>query len=342
MGFWDRRLIHGAAIETEVMPKVSVCIPTYNTARYLPEAIESVLAQDFSDFELVICDNASTDQTPAICHRYTDPRVRYVRFDELVNQAGNFNRCLQEVKGEFFTLLHSDDFFLPGFLTDRVRRLNQHPETGFVFGAVKVVDSDGVVTDTTGKWPDDRSFGVGELVEPLMFGCIVSPPSVMVRKSCAASVDVFRTDLTWGHDWEWTIRLAEAGAALYVSEPLAAYRVHDSSGTAEVLNAAKNGDQERRILKEALARMPSNRARRLRRSAFKALALRHMYFAESALLEGRRGVTRNNLWYAALADPSMALRPTYWALLIGSFGTLNLYSRYRALRNGAHAPGTQL
>jgi glycosyltransferase involved in cell wall biosynthesis len=323
------------------MPKVSVCIPTHNTARYLPKAIESVLEQEFGDYELVICDNASTDETPELCGHYEDSRIRYVRFNDLTNQAGNFNRCLDQVRGEFFTLLHADDFFLPGFLADRVRRLSQQPETGFVFGAVKVVDSDGLVTDTKSQWPEDCAFAVGELVESLMFGCIVSPPSVMVRKSCANRAGVFRTDLTWGHDWEWMIRLAQAGAACYVSEPLAAYRVHDASGTAEVLNAAENGDQERRILKDTFARMPSGGARGLRRAAFKALARRHMYFAESALLEERREVTRNNLWYAGLADPAMTLRPTYWALLLGSFGAVSLYYRYRALRNGV-ASGSQL
>jgi glycosyltransferase involved in cell wall biosynthesis len=80
-------------------PKVSVCIPTYNTARYLPEAIESVLCQEFDDNELVICDNASTDDTSEICGRYRKERVRYVRFDEFVGQAANWNRCLQLATG---------------------------------------------------------------------------------------------------------------------------------------------------------------------------------------------------------------------------------------------------
>jgi len=95
-------------------------------------------------------------------------------------------------------------------------------------------------------------------------------------------------------------------------------------------------------LKDTFARMSSSQSRGLRRPAFKALARRHMYFAESALLEDRREVTRNNLWYAVLADPSMALRPSYWALMLGSFGAVHLYSRYRALRNGAQTSGSQL
>lgn len=321
------------------MPKVSICIPTYNTAKYLGQAIESVLEQDYQDYELVICDNASTDKTPELVRRYDDSRIRYVRFEELTNQAGNFNRCLKEAQSEFVTLLHSDDFFLPGFLTDRVNRLDRQPEVGFIFGAVRIVDANGAVGPVNRRWTEDGYFEKGRLLASLLEGCIVSPPSLMVRKACADRAGLFRTDLTWGHDWEWTIRLAEQGAAIYTSEPQAAYRVHDSSGTAEILHAAKNGHQERRILLETFHRLSSRDQsfHKLRRPAFQALSRRHMYFAEQSLLAERRNVTRNNLWYAALADTSMIVRPTYWALLFGSIAPINLYNQYRTLRNSAAA-----
>src|SRR5690349_8090787 len=164
------------------MPKVSVCIPTYNTARYLPEAIESVLRQDFGDYELIVCDNASTDATPEICRSYGDTRLQYKRFDELVNQAGNFNRCLEAARGEFITLLHADDFFLPGFLTDRVRRLEEKPGLDFVFGAVKIVDAAGAERSVNRRWETDRTFAPKALLEDLLFACLVSPPSLMVRR----------------------------------------------------------------------------------------------------------------------------------------------------------------
>ena len=317
------------------MPKVSICIPTYNTARYLPQAIESVLAQGFADFELVICDNASTDGTPELCQRYRDGRVRYLRFDELTNQAGNFNRCLSEARGDLVTLLHSDDYFLPGFLDDRVSRFERDPKLGLVFGAVEVVDAGGAHVSTSARWPQDRSFGAGELVEELVMACLVSPPSLMVKRGLIEKTGRFRSDLTWGHDWEWTIRLAERGAAEYASRALAAYRVHDASGTAEILNAAKNGNQERRILQETFARLLSNTSLQgRRRAAYRALSRRQMYFAEQSLLADRKPVARNNLWFAVRADPTMILKPTFWALLIATVGPTKVYQRYIALRKG--------
>ncbi|HET8677404.1 MAG TPA: glycosyltransferase [Blastocatellia bacterium] len=321
-------------MKDQVMPKVSICVPTYNSARYLPQAIESVLKQEFSDYELVILDNASTDNTTALCSGYTDARVRYLRFEELTNQAGNFNRCLKEARGEYLMLLHADDFLLSGFLADRVSRLENDPDTGFVFGAVKIVDAEDEITSTKSQWNEDRLFQPGELLDHLLLGCIVSPPSMLVRKSVADEAGPFRTDLTWGHDWDWAIRLAEKSAVRYGSKPLAAYRVHDDSGTAEVLSAAKNGRQERVILKETLARLSDKkRSRELRRKAFRALSLRHMYFAEQSLFAGRKRALSHNLWYAMRADVRMLARPTFWALTLSLVGPVKWYSRYRVIRN---------
>jgi glycosyltransferase involved in cell wall biosynthesis len=320
------------------MPKISVCIPTYNSARYLGQAINSVLQQEYNDYELVVCDNASTDGSAEICGGFNDARLRYLRFEDRTNQAGNFNRCLSEARGEYLTLLHADDFILPDFLADRVQKLEDRPTAGFVFGAVHIVDQTSVVTRTSSPWPEDREFGKGELLDSLLLGCIVSPPSLMVRRSSSERLGPFRTDLTWGHDWEWTIRLAEQCCSCYTSRALAAYRVHGESGTAEQIGAAQNGYQERLILRQVLARLAASdgRFRKLRRPAFRALSRRHMFFAESTLLSGQNGsVVRNNLTYAALADLRMLIRPTFWALLLGSMGPMKCYERYRAFRSGA-------
>jgi glycosyltransferase involved in cell wall biosynthesis len=316
------------------LPIVSVCIPAYNMARYLPFAIESVLNQKFQDYELVICDDASTDSTPEICRSYDDSRIRYVRTAGKSGQGRAFNRCLDEARGEFVTILHHDDYFLPGFLEDRVARLQGSPQFDFVFGSVQVIDADSVLQSTTGRWPDDKVFEPGELLEPMLHGCILCPPSLMIRRSCLEKVGRFRTDLTWGPDWEWNLRLAEHCAGAFTATPYAAYRVHDASGTAEQLNAAKNGPQERRILSETFARIGQSNPElgKLKGPVFRDLSRRHMYFADRAVLEGRRWVARSNLWYAMLADFTMLCRPTFWAMLIGAIGPSAFYRLYRNMR----------
>jgi glycosyltransferase involved in cell wall biosynthesis len=181
-----------------------------------------VLAQEYTDFELVICDNASSDNTPELVCNYSDSRIRYLRFEELVNQAGSFNRCLTAARGELIAILHSDDYYLPGFIRDRVNRFDTDPSLGMVFGAVEVIDKDGKRVSTSQRWAEDQHFGHGQLLDDLVMACIVSPPSLMVRRAIVERAGEFRTDLTWGHDWEWSMRLAEHGSASYGSKPLAA------------------------------------------------------------------------------------------------------------------------
>jgi len=315
-------------------PTVSVCIPVFNGAEYIAQAIDSVLQQSFKDFELLICDDASSDGTPGICKSYGDPRIRYIRYNENAGQAGNFNRCSTEARGKLLTLLSADDYFLPGLLEDRVRRLNEHPEVGFVVGSMRIVDARGIETSTSCAWTEERFFEPGEFLNSLLFGAVVNTLSLVFRKNCLDRIGLFRTDLTWGHDWEWIMRLAEHFGSIYAIEPLVAYREHEASGTAEQLNAARNGPQERRILNDTLTRLSvDKRFQNMRRPVFQALSRRHMYFAEQALIGGRRAVARNNLYYAAMSDSGMLVRPTFWALVLGSIGSQKLYSRYRGLRN---------
>ena len=315
------------------IPALSICTPTYNGARYIAGAIESVLAQDFDDFELVICDDGSSDETPDVVRRYADPRIRYLRFAN-AGQSGNFNRCIAEARGEFFVMLHDDDFFRPGFAGRGVAALRANPAIGFTFGAIELVDADGRPIGEQAPWSEDRTFAVGQVVEPLLGGAIFNLASLLVRTDVARRAGDFRGDLTWGHDWDWTLRLAALAGARYFRDPLVVYRVHGQSGTAAILKSATNGRQERTILREALARtgLRGGEVRRLRRFAFRALARRHMYFAAQALLAERPAVARYNLGYGMLADPRLLAKPTWWALGLSSLGAKRCYLSYRRLR----------
>jgi len=168
------------------------------------------------------------------------------------------------------------------------------------------------------------------MVAPLLHGCIVSSLGLVVRR---ARVPSFRPDITWGHDWDWEIRLSEANAAHFDAESFACYRVHEASETAEMLRTAQNGGQERAILEEALGRLPPAQARGLRHSTLKALALRQLYFAERAVLAQGRTVARDNLRHALRADPSILLKPTTHALFVASVAGPIWYRTFRAVRD---------
>jgi len=109
------------------MPRVSIGMPVYNGARFMEEALDSILAQDFTDFELIISDNASTDDTEPICRRYAerDGRIRYCRNDRNMGAAWNYNRLVALARGGYFRWLAHDDIWAPASLSRCVETLDR-------------------------------------------------------------------------------------------------------------------------------------------------------------------------------------------------------------------------
>ena len=112
-------------------PHVSVILPSYNSAYFLPRAIDSVLQQDFEDYELLVLDNASTDATPEIVARYSDPRVRFVRHPLNLGMVGNINYGIDWARGSLGVILCADDYWAPDFLSRSVA--SQRMRSGLTF-----------------------------------------------------------------------------------------------------------------------------------------------------------------------------------------------------------------
>jgi glycosyltransferase involved in cell wall biosynthesis len=127
------------------MPRVSIGLPVYNGAKYLQEAIDSILSQTYPHFELIISDNASTDGTEAICRSYADQddRVRYVRHHENRGAAWNFNFVVTTSKGEYFKWVAHDDIYDPDFLLKCIIALDQDPEAVMCFSRAIDIDETG-------------------------------------------------------------------------------------------------------------------------------------------------------------------------------------------------------
>lgn len=128
-------------------PRVTVGIPVYNGAKYLGQAIESVLAQTFTDFELIICDNASTDATAAIALEYAarDARVRYTRNRENIGAQRNFNRVFELSTGEYFKWMAADDLIKPEFLKNCVAALEAEPGAVLAYTRGAGIDASGTL-----------------------------------------------------------------------------------------------------------------------------------------------------------------------------------------------------
>ncbi|HVK12267.1 MAG TPA: glycosyltransferase family 2 protein [Gemmataceae bacterium] len=138
-----------------VLPAVSVVIPTFNRSWGLTRAVESVLAQTFADFELVITDDTSPDDTETVARSFSDPRVRYHRQPANVGVARNWGTGIELARGEFVALLMDDDRYEPDFLARRVAALRADPAAVLAFAGYRIVPEDG----DRPAWEFDPGYG---------------------------------------------------------------------------------------------------------------------------------------------------------------------------------------
>lgn len=320
--------------------RVSVCIPTYNTARFLPATIESVLAQTYADFELVVCDNASTDATPELCARYDDSRLRIVRFEELVGQAANWNRCVELAQGELVILLHADDLLQPEYLERAVAALDATPKAAWLFCGAEHVDVDVRHLRFQRAYPEGRHVPGRELARRLLLeGCLINPAGVLVRRSAYAAVGRFTEAIVWGVDWHMWTRLALHGDAVYLAEPLAQYRIHGQSGTSGVMATARNGKDEVWMMNDLFRLLPPDCAelQALRGQVFREVAHRTWCFAEEMCQTGFPQAARAQLRRAASIRPALWLDPKFWALGAATFVGYDRFARLHRWKAGAAA-----
>lgn len=136
----------------EPTPKVSLCMPVYNGENYVRAALDSILAQTFTDFELIVTDNASTDATGEIVSAYAerDSRIRYVRNQQNVGAAKNYNLGYEMARGEYLKWCAHDDMISENFLEVLVKALDENQDASLAFGQVVFIDSNGGTLPSTG------------------------------------------------------------------------------------------------------------------------------------------------------------------------------------------------
>ena len=211
-------------------PKVSVCIPVYNRPDYVAEAIESVLCQTFTDFELIITDNCSTDNTPEVIKSYAakDKRVKYYRNQYNMGISSSINRALLLSRGEYIKFLFSDDKLAPQCLALFVDALDNHPKVSLVTSFTQSFGDDGHIRDKsffpgTGKL-DGKTYQKDLLLNGNWPG---SHSSVMFRRRDLHIGFFNHMWKDWVGDLEMYIRLLGVGDAYVVPQILSYLRIHD-------------------------------------------------------------------------------------------------------------------
>ncbi|MEB3882705.1 glycosyltransferase family 2 protein [Lyngbya sp. CCY1209] len=216
------------------MTKISVCIPTYNRIDLLPIAIASVLEQTHQDFELIVCDDGSTDGTVERMSRYDDPRIRYVRHQQNIGKSNNMRSGFEAATGDYFIKFDDDDRLTPEFLEKTATILDRNPDVDFVGTDHWIIDiennRDRAATETNSRnWgrthlPEgvvENLLEVTFVKQSFQIGC------TLFRRQSLLDVGYMRPDIQNCEDNDLLVRLALAGKrGYYLPEKLMEYRVH--------------------------------------------------------------------------------------------------------------------
>jgi len=201
-------------------PRVSVVIPTYNHETYIAEAVESVLAQTYQDFELIVIDDGSTDNTRQVLEPYLD-RITYL-YQENQGRSLARNRGIQVAQGEYIAFLDADDWFLPRKLELQTHFLDEHSEVGMVTSGWIETDEQGKTLRRVEPWHWKPHLGLAECVMSIP----VIPSSLQVRRCWLDAVGLFDESLDWNEDQDLYLRLVTDGCRLvWLPEIVSCYRL---------------------------------------------------------------------------------------------------------------------
>jgi glycosyltransferase involved in cell wall biosynthesis len=213
-------------------PLVSVMMPTYNAAPFVAESIESVLAQTYEPIELLVVDDASEDETPAIvedyARRYPD-RVRFRRATQRAGPCRRRNDALDLARGSLIAWLDHDDLWAPEKTAREVEVLEARPEVGLVYSGYEAFDSD---TREPIPWRDRDSEAEGDVLVPLFVrGCFVASLTALFRREVLTRrhVRLRETDFSFGDDYFLWLVLSLDWKVARIDEVLAYYRRHSGN-----------------------------------------------------------------------------------------------------------------
>lgn len=301
-------------------PLFSVILPTYNRAAQLQEAIQSVLHQTFEEFELLVVDDASTDDTQKVIERIDGVRVRYLLHSTNRGASAARNTGIREAQGDFLAFLDSDDRWHPTKLEKQVEKLRRVPsEVGVIYCGTRTLNRN--PRETPGIVPEKR----GDIYEDqLARDWIAGTPTWLVRRECFKEVGGFNEDLPARNDYEMSIRLAEHYHFDFVPEPLV--EVGTSSDNRLTQNVEVRLQSHETIIEEVV---------RPRLEDFSE-SKRHKILATQYFFGGRFA-QRNDYHYAALSWFKRSLRhqimaPKTWgAFLLAVLGRdlPQLYYRWK-------------
>ena len=288
-----------------VPPLISIIVPTYNREAQLRDAVESVFAQTYTHWELLIVDDGSGDGTHAYLRTLTDPRVRPLLHDHCGNAGLLRNAAARAARGSHVAFLDSDDTWLPQKLALQVEKQLAHPECGWSYTAYVHMDEQGQGDQWRGRtWVPYAGWILENVIT---VQAMIAMPTIMVERRLFETIGGFDESMQVCEDYELVLRLAEASPVTVVPTPLAKKRQHFEDRLGLQVGVLKYMNEAYRGL---AARTTSSGVRRLCRRQRRRFSLR---VAARFRGMGRYRESRNALW---MSFPHAGWHPAWWSALL--------------------------
>lgn len=314
------------------LPLVSIITPTYNRANYIRETIESVLSQEYPNFEYIILDDGSTDNTQQILATYDDPRMRWESHPNM-GEARTVNKGWEMAQGKYIITVNSDDPVLPGLLSTTVKFMEEHPDVLVAYPAWQMIDENSNVMYLPKMYEYDY-------VTMLRWHyCMPSVGTIMRRTLFELEPQKRNPEYRYNGDWEYWTRAGLHGRFAHIPQVLATWRTHTSSMTEANKGNIAAANEHVRMVKSLYARpdLPAEmRKRKVKREVF-AVA---NYLAALKCLPDQSQQARSymltSLWYAPLQryDSPNRLKQRAWRWLFSVIIPPAIYEPIRYLWRG--------
>jgi glycosyltransferase involved in cell wall biosynthesis len=294
------------------MPKISVIIPTYNRADYICETIDSVLNQTYKDFELIVVDDGSTDDTKKKLEKYGS-KIKLIEQPNSERAVAR-NNGVKNSTGEYIAFLDSDDIWIEDKLEKQVKVLDENNDYILVYGQCHRIDDNSNKIKIAKRQLEGHS---GEIFEKLLMRNLVVSPTPVIRREYFEKTDGFQTRYIPYEDWEFWVRFSLLGKFYYIDEPLSYYRIHP--GQSVQTAAAKKIDEVTTLLLEDSYKLKDT-PKTLKR---KSLGIANLRFSYWYLVSGDIEKAKEKLSYSLHLYPPFLTDPRWYGLkMICTFPSL--------------------
>lgn len=317
-----------------IKPKVSIVITTYNRAHMLCEAIESAIEQTYSNKEIIVVDDGSTDSTKSILKKYMQ-EILYIR-QENNGRASAKNTGIRASTGRYISFLDSDDIWFPNKLERQISLLHNTPEIGLVYGYVKVIDKNGKeISQKTKELCKlfKKQSVIGETYERFALQCRFFTSTITVRKTIIKEIGLYDENIPTNEDLDLYLRLVlKVKYKLLEGQPVAKYRIYEGNvdEKSHCKGIIKVCKKHLKLLNSKEHNFPSRVNRR------KAMGNFYLRLADCYYILSQFKKFRQYLFKSLLLDFTIMFKPKLILHLISSILPKNILVLFRRYKNGKY------